>query len=37
MSVPAMPMIAGHPFAIRIAALAVFVLLLWLVLWRRRR
>jgi hypothetical protein len=29
--------VAGQALAIRVAALAVFVLLLWLVLWRRRR
>jgi hypothetical protein len=27
----------AYPFGLRYAALTVFVLLLWLVLWRRRR
>ncbi len=31
------PVFAGHPLAVRAAAFGVFVLLLWLVLWRRRR
>jgi hypothetical protein len=29
--------IAGEALAIRVVAFAVFVLLVWLVLWRRRR
>jgi hypothetical protein len=37
MNILAIPAVAGHSLAIRVAAFAVFVLLLWLVLWRRRR
>jgi hypothetical protein len=37
MTVLGIPVIAGHPRALRFAGLTVFALLLLLLLWRRRR